>query len=134
MSRALIWTAATAASLAITACASPDPGSETAGASNRRQCFMANNVRNFRVVDSRTVNVRAGRETYRLDMFGNCPDLRWTEGMGLATTGSPTVCVGSGLGTTVVTRGPSGPQRCSVQAVTRLTPEEIEALPARHRP
>lgn len=134
MVRAVILTAATAALLTVTACASTEPGSESAGASNRRQCFTASSVRNFRVVDSRTVNIRAGREVYRLDMFGNCPDLRWTQGMGLQTTGSPTICTGSGLGTTVVTRGSSGPQRCSVQSVTLLTPEEVEALPARNRP
>jgi len=134
MARAAIWTAATVALLTITACASTDPGSETAGASTPRQCFTANNVRNFRVVDSRTVNVRAGRQVYRLDMFGNCPDLRWTEGMALTTTGGPTVCTGSGLGTNVVIRGTTGPQRCSVQTVTLLTPEEVEALPPRNRP
>lgn len=134
MARTVIWAAATVALLTITACASTDPGSEAAGASTRRQCFTANSVRNFRVVDSRTVNIRAGREVYRLDMFGNCPDLRWTEGMGLQTAGSPTICTGSGLGTNVVTRGPSGPQRCSVQSVTLLTPEEVAALPARSRP
>ena len=43
---------------------------------------------------------------YRLDMFGNCPDLRWTEGMGLQTDGSPTICT---WGSPVLTSYPRGP-------------------------
>jgi hypothetical protein len=85
-------------------------------------------------VDSRTVNIRAGRNTFRLDLFGTCPDISWTNGMRLNTRPGSTICTGSGLGVSLTIRGPTGPQTCSVQTVTLLTPEEVAALPARHRP
>lgn len=135
MAKVAVWAAATAALLAITGCASTDATSQgAAGASNTRQCFSASNVRNFRVVDSRTVNIRSGRNVFRLDLFATCPDLTWNNSMKLQTSGSQTICTGSGLGTSVITRGSTGRQRCPVQTVTLLTPEEVEALPARNRP
>jgi hypothetical protein len=85
-------------------------------------------------VDSRTVNIRAGRNVFRLDLFGTCPDVTWTNGMRLNTRPGSTICTGSGLGTSLSVRGPSGRQTCQVQTVTLLTPEEVAALPARHRP
>jgi hypothetical protein len=134
MTRASALSAIAASSLAITGCAGTDSTADPSGASTPRQCFSANSVRNFRAADTRTLNVRAGRNVYRLDLFGTCPDLTWTQGMALTTTGSSSICTGSGLGTSVVIRGPTGRQTCAVQTVTLLTPEEIEALPAGQRP
>ena len=34
----------------------------------------------------------------------------------------------------IVARGTSGTQRCEIRTVTALTPEEVQALPARDRP
>lgn len=134
MKKASVCALATLTLLTVTGCASTDSASDPSGANPPRQCFSANNVRNFRAVDNQTVNIRAGRNVYRLDLFGTCPDITWTQGMKLTTTGSQTICTGSGLGTSIVIRGPTGRQTCAVQTVTLLTPEEVEALPARHRP
>jgi hypothetical protein len=134
MARASVCLLSAIATFALAGCASTDP-SDTAGTTTPgRQCFSAHNVRNFRAVDSRTVNIRAGRDVYRLDLFGTCPNVTWTNGMRLNTRPSSTVCTGSGLGVSLSVRGPSGRQTCSVQSVTLLTPEEVAALPARHRP
>lgn len=136
MTRASVLCAvATCTLLIVTGCTGSDSTAGPEGASNPpRHCFSAASVRNFRAVDNRTVNVRAGRNVYRLDLFGTCPDITWTQGMGLNTTAGRTICTGSGLGTSVIVRGPTGPQSCAVQTVTLLTPEEVKALPARQRP
>jgi hypothetical protein len=135
MAKAWFWPAAAVALLAVTGCAAADSRDPSAAREPRR-CFWPRNVNNFRVVNSSTVNIRVGRDVFRLDMFGSCPDLDWSSRLGLVTTGSSTICVGSGLGTSIVTRGIGGRgrQRCPVQSITALSPEEIQALPGRERP
>jgi len=135
MTRVAIWASATVALLTVSACTSTKSGSEAKSAdASGQQCFFANNVQNFVVVNSETVNIRVGRDIYRLDMFGDCPNLTWTEGMVLRSTAGSPVCTGNGLGVSVVTLGFNGPQQCSVQSITLLTPEEVAALPARDKP
>ena len=133
MARAAVWAAATIVLLGIAGCASTD--SSTSAASHEpRRCFWARDVRNFAPVNSSTINIRVGRDTFRVDTFGSCRDLDWTNRMALVTTGGSSICVGSGIGASIVTRGPSGRQRCAIQSVTALSPEEVAALPARQRP
>ncbi|TCM20434.1 hypothetical protein EDF56_10295 [Novosphingobium sp. PhB165] len=135
MEKATVLISTAVALLTITACAGTDHGNTSASREPRR-CFWPSDVRNFRAVNATTVNIRAGRDVYRLDLLGSCPNINWNERMGLMTTGSSTICVGSGLGTSVVTRGTAGrgQQRCPVQTITALTPEEVAALPGRERP
>lgn len=135
MPKALFLTAAVITLSTLSACAGTDSGNASAPR-QPRQCFWANDVRNFRVVDSTTVNIRAGRDIYRLDLLGSCPGMNWNNRLGLVTTGGSTICAGSGLGTTIVTRGSAGrgQQRCPVRSITVLTPEQVAALPARERP
>jgi outer membrane lipoprotein SlyB len=134
MTRASVCALTAVASLTLAGCASSNSADASGASGPARQCFSASSVRNFRAVDSRTVNIRAGRNTFRLDLFGTCPDITWTNGMQLNTRPGSTICTGSGLGVSLTIRGPTGRQNCSVQTVTLLTPEEVAALPARHRP
>lgn len=130
MATASVWAAATITLLTVTGCAPTETGPR-----QPRRCFAARDVRNFTAVNSSTVNIRVGRDVYRVDVMGACPDINWTNRMALVTTGNSLICVGSGLGTSIVTRGSSGrPQRCPVTSITALTPEQIQALPGRHRP
>ena len=80
------------------------------------------------------VNLRVGRHVYRLDLFGACPDVSWTNSLALVTTGSSSVCTGRGLGTSIMVRGSTGPQRCAIQSITALTTAEVQALEPRFRP
>lgn len=136
MTRSFVPAVAAIAVLALTGCASNDSGTPDGERASRppQQCFQASSARNFRVVDSRTVHFRAGRDVYRMNLVGTCRDLGWTNRMSLVTSGSPTVCAGPGFGTSLVTRGPNGRQRCAIGSITALTPEQVEALPANHRP
>ncbi|MDP1597975.1 DUF6491 family protein [Phenylobacterium sp.] len=132
MTTASVWAAASAALLLVGACASNDTDSPRASNPNR-QCFFANSARGFTVVDTQTVHVRVGaRDIYRLDLMGTCPDINWNNQIALVSRGSSSICTGTGA--TVVTRGPTGQQRCPVRMVTKLSAEEVEALRPRDRP
>lgn len=122
--------------LGLSACTNADSeGPGSAGASREPpRCFSTSRVSNFRVADSSTVHIRVGRDVYRLDMMGPCSDLNFTSNMRLATSGSSTICTGTGLGTSIVTRGSGGQRRCQVQRITGLSTEQVAALPAGQRP
>lgn len=137
MARASAWAAAAIGFAALAGCApseSPDSGSQVATRPAPR-CFLASNARNFRSVNSTTVHLRVGRrDFYRIDLLGPCPDLDFSLRLGLQTRGTSQVCVGSGLGTSIIVRGSRGPTRCSIRQITALTPEEVNALSPRDRP
>jgi hypothetical protein len=127
-----VWAATTAALLVLGACATPDPDNPRAS-NPSRQCFFANSASGFTAVDTQTVNVRVGaRDVYRLDLMGTCPDINWNSQIALVSRGSSSICTGTGA--TIITRGPTGQQRCPVRMVTQLTPAEVEALRPRDRP
>lgn len=133
MSRTKAWAVAIAI-LLVSGCASADPDRPRA-ASTGNQCFFAGNVSNFTAVDPRTVNIRVGSDVYRLDLMSTCRNINWNHRMTLVSRTGSSICTGSGLGTTLVSHGGvAGQQRCQVQGITLLTPEQVEALPARDRP
>lgn len=138
MVKASVWAAAAIGLATLAGCAgtdADDPNSAEAAERPAPRCFSAGSARNFRVVDSRTVNVRVGRNVYRLDMFSPCTGLGFSSSsLRLRTSSGSQVCTGRGLGTSVEFRGSGGPQRCAVQNVTALTRAEVDALDRRFRP
>ena len=129
--------ASVAAALAMLAGCTPTDDPDSAGTQASRpapRCFSARDARSFRVVNSTTVNVRVGRDVYRLALLGVCPDFAWSQRLAIVTRGTSRICTGPALGTSIVARGTSGTQRCEIRTVTALTPEEVQALPARDRP
>ncbi|HEU4651545.1 MAG TPA: DUF6491 family protein [Croceibacterium sp.] len=136
MARISVLAAATFALGTLAGCA-PTETTDSTGTQVARtapRCFPARNARSFRVVNSTAVNVRVGRDVYRLDLIGVCPDFTWTNRLALVTSGTSQICTGTGLGTTIIARGPGGTQRCAVRQITALTAEQVQALPARERP
>lgn len=98
-----------------------------------RQCFWTRSVNNFAAADEHTVNVRVGvKDVYQFEMFGACPNVDWSERVALVSHGSSWIC--SGLDAEIITRTPTGPQRCPVRNIRKLTPTEIAALPKRAKP
>jgi len=135
MARASILAAASFGLVALGGCAPVEnPDSTEAATRAAPRCFSARDARSFRSVNTTTVNVRVGRDVYRLALLGVCPNFVWTQRLALVTRGTSRICTGPALGASIVARGPSGTQRCAIQTVTALTPEEVEALPARERP
>jgi hypothetical protein len=104
-----------------------------APAAPQRTCFWNSQVNGFTAPDDHTVYVRVGvKEVYRLDLMGACPNITWNNGIGLESHPGSSIC--SAMEATVITHGPTGPERCAVSTLTHLTPAEIEALPKRSRP
>ena len=137
MAKASIMASATIALAVLCGCTpAGDPESSGTQAATRPapRCFSVRDARSFRVVNSTTVNVRVGRDVYRLALLGVCPDFAWTQRLALVTRGTSRICAGPALGASIVARGTSGTQRCEIRSVTALTPEEVQALPARDRP
>ena len=122
-----VWAAATIALSTLSGCAGTSASSlgegDSTSARQPPRCFSARQIRNFTTVNSTTVNVHVGRHVYRVETLGSCPDLGWTDRMALVTRGTSQVCVGSGLGVSVVTRGPTGRQRCAIRSITVLAPD-----------
>ena len=98
-----------------------------------RQCFWARDVNGFAYGPPDTVNLRVGvREVYQLTLFGACNDIDFANAIRFDTHGFSSVC--NGLDIDLIVPSPTGPQRCPVRALRRLTPQEIAALPRRARP
>lgn len=110
--------------------AAPPPADRPA-----RQCFNTANVYGYSAPDSRTLYVRVGaKEVWRLDVFGTCPELEWSDRIALKARGTTTVCGPLDVDVIVLGRRPTGPERCAVTAVRRMTEAELAALPKRSRP
>lgn len=107
------------------------PPNRTAGG---RACFFHSDANGFSAPDDHTVYVRASvRDVYKIDLFGPCPNVDWTMGIGIINRGSSWVCTGDTIDIVVPNHG-IGPQRCMGKVVAKLTPEEVKALPKKSRP
>lgn len=111
-----------------------DPAATTKKPSSRDTCFIRSDIQGFSAPNDHTVYLRVlFRDVYRLDLMGDCQGLSFRQGFGLEDRpASPWIC--SPLEATVVFRETGILQRCPVTAITKLTPEEIKALPKRDRP
>ena len=117
--------AAGLAGLALSGCAPMDgPGY---GASGARECFYVSHARSFSGGEDGRIYVRTGvHEVFELQTVGFCPDIDWTHRIGLDPRGSNRVCTGFDLDL-IVEDPVSGPNRCMVRTVRRLSDEEAAA-------
>lgn len=119
--------AALSASMAI-ARSPVEPGQNAA-----KQCFWASQISGFASADPYSVNVRVGaRDVYQFEMFGRCDDVDWAREIAVRARGSSHIC--SGLNAEIIAPTSTGPQRCPVRTVRKLTQDEVNALPKRGRP
>jgi hypothetical protein len=144
-SAALIGAAALVAFAQPAARAAPAASAPPAAApSGRDSCFRTTDIRSHRAADSRTLFVRlTNREVFRIDMAGACLSgagpsdplvIRSRPGSTLACRPIDLdISVARGVGTTSSLRS-AARTPCIVQSMTRLTPDEVAALPARSRP
>lgn len=126
------WMVAAGAAALAGCMANQGPAAQAAGGSGR-QCFLASQVNSFDAVDDQTVVVRTGvRTMYELQIVGVCPDIDWTQRIGIRSTGgSNWVC--HGLDAELLVPSPSGTQRCPVTDIRRLSEAEVETFRARKR-
>jgi hypothetical protein len=93
-------------------------------------------VNNFAAHDDHAVYLRVGvNQVYELKMFGNCFDLSWLHRLGIRAIDGSDICEGDAANVELFTRDiATGPQRCPVTSVRKLTPPEVAALPKDARP
>ena len=101
-----------------------------------RQCFRQRDITSWRAVGDSQVNLQVNyRDVYRLDLNGRCPQLNSAfETIGVKSVGAgDEICSGLQLDVIVPESGRlSFP--CPVQSMTKLTPEEVKALPKKEQP
>ena len=101
--------------------------------SARTDCFFNRQVRNYTTAnDDKTVYVRAGKDSYRLETFGRCTDL--SNALEIGFDSYPTSSICSAQDVTLLVQSSMGPQRCAVRTLEKLTPEQVAALPKGDRP
>ena len=125
--------AAAAPMAALALAASAQPGAPPP-ASHHNQCFDRHDINGFQAPNDRTVYIRVGvRDVYRLDLMTDCTGLAFHHALALESQpDNAFVC--DHMGETVIVRDAGIPQRCPVTAITKLTPDEITALPKGDRP
>jgi hypothetical protein len=132
----IIAPAAFAATAALALAASAQPPQGPAPPKPRPSCFWTSRVENFAAVDPESVYLRVGnRDVYQARLFATCLDLEWVHNLALVTRSSSLVCEGPNPDATVIVRATGvGRQRCPVTSLTKLTPEQVAALPPGARP
>lgn len=124
--------------LILASCAPTTGGAQTGEAPPRaRQCFSVQQVNNYRQGRFDQLFLRVGRnDVYEVNAAGGCPDMDFAQRIALVPDGG---AVGTRICTDdwarVIVPGSSHPTTtCRVRISRKLTAEEIEALPANHRP
>ncbi len=137
----LISSAAVVGVAALTVSCAPTtesaPG-DSASARPERQCFNAEQVRNFRSGDSGQLFIRVMRnEVYELNSSGGCTDLDFAQQLAITPDvgglAGGRICTGEWARITLPAS--SAPIRTCRARVSRvLTEAEVAALPNAHRP
>lgn len=115
-----------AAALSVGCSASPAPNAQAASSAGR-QCFLASQVNSFHAIDRDTVIIRVGASrNYQLEILGTCPDINWSNRIGVRSTGgSNWVC--QGMDAELIVPAATGFDRCPVLGVQAITPEAAKA-------
>jgi hypothetical protein len=109
-----------------------EAGGATAAAEGR-QCFLARQANHFDADDDDTAYVHVGvRDIYRLELAGICHNVDWAQSIAIrSTSGNSWVCRGHDA--ELVIPGPTGPDRCLVTQVAKLSEAEAQAYRDRRR-
>lgn len=133
MTKALIG-ALLGTALLVTGAAGVVQAAPKAKAVGKTECFFNRQVRNYTTSnDDKTLYVRAGRDTYRMETFGRCLDLDNALTIGLDSHPSSSICSAQDV-TVIVHSNGMGVQRCPVRELVKLTPDQVAALPKGDRP
>ncbi len=105
-------------------------------AANTAQCFLSRDWGSWRgSADSRSIFVRVGMsQVFRLDLSGACETLQRPNARLITTLrGGPWICSPLDL-QLQVSDSPGIAVPCIVRGITRLTPDQVAALPKAARP
>jgi hypothetical protein len=98
-----------------------------------RQCFLARQANHFDADDDDTAYVHVGvRDIYRLELAGICHNVDWAQRIAIRSrSGNSWVCRGHDA--ELVVPSPTGPERCLVTEVAKLSETEVQAYRDRRR-
>lgn len=110
---------AATAIIGLAACATPEQSAETP--SEGRDCFRAETVSGYEVIDDHNIRVRVGpSRTYTMHTSWNVNDLDWTNALALRSD-TGWICTGNTRGGVEVTGGQLH-RTYPIQSVTRDAP------------
>ena len=132
MKRLLVMTSA----FALAASALPALAADQAKPETGSQCFRMSQIRNHTKADDQTLYFSVGsRDVYRLDMSGAClAGTSSSDPLILETVGgTDLICRPIDL-SLKVKLGNVGVSPCIIKEITKLTPDQIAALPPKVKP
>jgi len=140
MARPTLSVAATAVALLTASCAPVTDGTasgDSAAARPERQCFNADQVRNFRQGETGRLYIRSLRnQVFELNTSGGCLELDTAHQLAITADpplGGTRICTGDWA--RIALPGSAIPDGvCRAMVDRALTAEEVEALPSRVRP
>lgn len=107
------------AALALAGCATQEGTQTTA---TERDCFRAEDVNGYSIIDNHNIGVRVGASrNYILSTTWNARDLDWTQAIALRSSTSY-ICTGNGLGVEVIGGEPR--RNYPITSVTRAPTDE----------
>jgi len=110
----------------LSGCTETAAGEGAMARADGRQCFLPRQVNGFRAENDERVYVTVGtREIYELQIVGVCPDVDWSQRIGIRARGTSWIC--DGLDAELIVPSPSGTQFCPVTGVRKLSREEVRA-------
>jgi len=121
----------------LSATAAPALAADPAKPAGNTQCFRVSQIQNHTKGDAKTLylSVKPKKAVYRLGMSGSClAGVNSSDPLVLETVGgSDLVCRPLDLDLKV-RLGPGGLTPCIIKDITRLTPDQVAALPPKVRP
>ena len=100
-----------------------------------RQCFSPTRVTAVQPVGDKQVNIRVGnRDVYRIDLAVPCNQLRQPQRVITVRPLASGVSVCSSADFVLGAEVNGFTEQCAVSSITKLTPDQVAALPNRERP
>ena len=125
-----------AATALLAGCAPTYQEASAAADAPGRACFLPRQVDSFAAQGITTVNIRQSRNYYRLNLAENCPEIQEADAIRVLPRGGGSfVCVGEAAPAEVLAVSKvTGPRRCMVHDVQKLTATEVASLSRKEKP
>jgi hypothetical protein len=99
-----------------------------------RACFRADDIRTWKFYNHQQhINLTTNRkDVFTAEVIGICPSADFAQTLGIRSRLSSFICEGDDADLFV--HDASGPQRCQMQKIHKLSADEVAALPKEQKP